>query len=94
MARKILNVWPQGVSLCRGTLWRGSQEPREMGLEEAGTERHWQALRSSTLRRFRESGRTNSIHLCVGLMPALEPLGDGVQFGIVATLRLDLRDSG
>ena len=44
--------------------------------------------------RARDGVRTRSIHLCVGLMPALEPLGDGVQFGIVATLRLDFRDSG
>jgi len=29
----------RGVSLWRGTLWRGSQEARQTGLEEAGTER-------------------------------------------------------
>jgi hypothetical protein len=35
-----------GVSLWRGTLWRGSQEPRETRLNEAGTERRQSALRS------------------------------------------------
>src|ERR1700751_376957 len=35
-----------GVSLWRGTLWRGSQEPRETRLKEAGTERRQSALRS------------------------------------------------
>jgi hypothetical protein len=34
-----------GVSLWRGTLWRGSQEPRETRLKEAGTERGESALR-------------------------------------------------
>ena len=35
-----------GVSLWRGTLWRGSQDQRETGLGEAGTERQGGALRS------------------------------------------------
>jgi hypothetical protein len=36
----------RGVSLWRGTLWRGSQEPRQTRLKEAGTERRQSALRS------------------------------------------------
>jgi hypothetical protein len=43
--RKILNDWPQALRR-RGTLWRGSQEPRETRLKEAGTERRGSALRS------------------------------------------------
>src|ERR1700751_3168687 len=57
--RKILNDWPQAlrVSLWRGTLWRGSQEPRQTRLKEAGTERRGSALRSLSLpsRRFRRA---------------------------------------
>src|ERR1700751_3402758 len=45
------------VSLWRGTLWRGSQEPRETRLKEPGTERRQSALRSLSLpsRRFRRA---------------------------------------
>jgi hypothetical protein len=46
------------VSACgEGTLWRGSQEPRETRLKEAGTERRQSALRSlAYLRVGSESG--------------------------------------
>jgi len=42
--------------------WRGSQEPRETGLEEAGTERHWRALRSLA-------------RLCIGFGERIEGVG-------------------
>src|ERR1700758_770565 len=59
-----------GVSLWRGTLWRGPQEPRETRLKEAGTERRGSALRSLSLpsRRFRRAGNlANSLLSCAAL---------------------------
>src|SRR5215470_16667982 len=48
-----------GVRLWLGTLRRGSHELREAGLEEAGTEPHWRALRRSA-------------QLCVGFAERLK----------------------
>jgi Putative transposase DNA-binding domain len=51
-----------GVSLWRGTLWRGSQEPRETRLKDAGTERRRSALRSLAYSRVGFGERYSDLH--------------------------------
>jgi Putative transposase DNA-binding domain len=63
----------RGVSPWRGTLWRGSQEPRETRLKEPGTERRQSALRSLSLpsRRFRRAVKLRHQRLQRAVRPSV-----------------------